>query len=64
MKRNDFTKHEQHRMNTCYANFKAALDELAQIKNKDSVLIHIQRQFYSIEDTLHQYIGPSKKEET
>ena len=63
MKRNDFTKREQHRMNTCYANFKAALDELAQIKNKDSVLIHIQLQFYSIEDTLHQYIGPSKKEE-
>lgn len=48
-------------MNACYANFKTALDELAQIQHKDSVLIHIQRQFYNIEDTLHQYVGPHKK---
>ena len=58
-----FTVKEQHRLNECYANFKAALDELAQIKNKDSVLIRLQHQFYCIEDTLHQYVGPSKKED-
>ena len=57
-----FTPKEQHRLNTCYANFKAALDELAQVQNKDHVLIRLQHQFYSIEDTLHQYVGPYKKE--
>ena len=49
-------------MNACYANFKAALDELAQIQNKDGILTRLQHQFYSIEDTLHQYVGPCKKE--
>lgn len=48
-------------MNACYANIKAALDELAQVKNKDRELIHIQHQFYVIEDTLHQYVGPYKE---
>lgn len=58
----NFTAKEQHKMNACYANFKAALDELAQIQNKDGILTRLQHQFYSIEDTLHQYVGPCKKE--
>lgn len=57
----NFTAKEQYRLNACYANIKAALDELAQVKNKDRELIHIQHQFYVIEDTLHQYVGPYKE---
>ena len=53
---------EQHRINKCYANLKAALDELALIQHKDSALIAVQHKMYSMEDTLHQYVGPSKKE--
>lgn len=56
------TKGEQIRLNACYANLKSALDELALIQHKDSVLIHVQHQFYTIEDILHQYVGPYKKE--
>ena len=53
---------EQHRINKCYANLKAALDELALIQHKDSALIAVQHKLYNIEDTLHQYVGPSKEE--
>lgn len=56
------TANEQHDLNTCYADFKMALDRLTQIQHKDSVLIHVQRQLYGIEDTLHQYVRPAKKE--
>ena len=55
-----FTPEEQHKMNNAYAYMKSALDELALILNKDSVLIKTQRTMYSIEDTLHQYVGPVK----
>ena len=56
-----FTAHEQHRLNRCYVNLKAALDELARIENKDTTLINLQRKFYTIEDILHQYVQPVKK---
>ena len=55
------TSKEQLHLNMCYANLKAALDELALIRDKDRVLARIQNQFYVIEDTLHQYVGPVKK---
>ena len=58
-----FTAAEQHRLNRCYAYLKAALDELALVEHKDTVLIGIQRKFYGMEDTLHQYVGPTGKEE-
>ena len=57
-----FTPAEQHRINRCYAYLKAALDELALVEHKDSVLISVQHRFYSMEDTLHQYVGPAQKE--
>lgn len=50
-------------MNRCYADLKAALDELALIEHKDFVLTAVQHKLYGIEDTLHQYVGPVKKEE-
>ena len=57
-----FTAVEQHRINKCYAHMKAALDELAQILHKDSALITVQHNMYCMEDTLHQYVIPVKKE--
>ena len=56
------TAAEQHRMNKCYAYMKAALDELALIQHKDYTLIAVQHRMYNMEDTLHQYVGPSKEE--
>lgn len=56
------TPKEQHRLNTCYAQLKEALDELALIQNKDATLINVQRKMYGLEDTLHQYVGPTRKE--
>lgn len=56
------TAMEQHALNTCYADFKMALDRLTQIQHKDTVLTQLQRQFYGIEDILHKYVGPCKKE--
>lgn len=41
---------------------KAALDEIAQIEHKDTTLINVQHKFYALEDTLHQYVGPVRKE--
>lgn len=57
-----FTAVEQYRINNCYAHIKTALDELASIQHKDSVLINVQHAMYKMEDTLHQYVGPAKKE--
>ena len=56
------TPNEQYRLNTCYVNLKAALDELAQIQHKDSALTAVQHKLYAIEDTLHQYIGPIRRD--
>lgn len=55
------TASEQHRINTCAANLRAAYDELAQVLNKDSTLIHTQRELMAMIDTVLQYVGPVKK---
>ena len=52
---------EQHRINACAANLKAAYDELAQVLHKDSTLIHTQRELMAMIDTVLQYAGPVKK---
>ena len=56
-----FTANEQHRLNRCYANIKAALDELARLEHKDYGLISVQHKMYDIEDILHQYVGPTNE---
>ena len=53
---------EQHRINKCYVYLKSALDELALIQHKDTALIKVQHMMYTMEDVLHQYVGPVKKE--
>ena len=55
------TAKEQHRLNTCYAQLKSALDELVLIQNKDATLMNVQHKLYGLEDTLH-YVGPTRKE--
>ena len=52
---------EQHRINACAANLRAAYDELAQVLNKDSTLIHTQRELMAMVDIVLQYVGPVKK---
>lgn len=55
------TKREQAHIDTAYANVKSAMDELAQVLDKDKYLIQIQSALYKMEDMLYQYISNPKK---
>lgn len=55
------TKREQRRIDSAYANVKAALDEIAQVLDKDKYLIGVQSTLYALEDTLYQYVSDDKR---
>ena len=55
------TKREQAHIDTAYANVKSAMDELAQVLDKDRYLIQIQSALYKMEDMLYQYISTPNK---
>lgn len=52
---------DQLRIQVAYTRIKDALDEVALIRNKDSMLINVQHTLYRLEDVLHQYIIPTKE---
>lgn len=54
-------KNDQLRIQVAYTRIKDALDEVALIRNKDSMLINVQHTLYRLEDVLHQYIIPTKE---
>lgn len=55
------TKNEQAHIDTAYASVKGAMDELAQVLDKDKYLIQIQSALYKMEDMLYQYISNPQK---
>lgn len=55
------TKNEQAHIDTAYASVKGAMDELAQVLDKDKYLIQIQSALYKMEDMLYQYISNPHK---
>ena len=57
------TAQDQLHINAAYADIKAALDELAQTRNKDRVLEHMQAKLYALEDTIYEYVGPVRRAE-
>lgn len=55
------TRNEQAHIDAAYAHVKTAMDELAQVLNKDKYLMLVQNKLYALEDTLYQYISNPKK---
>lgn len=56
------TRTEQMHIDAAYANVKTAMDELAQVLDKDKYLMLVQNKLYALEDTLYQYISnPNKR---
>jgi len=51
------TRAEQTHIDAAYANVKSAMDELAQVFDKDKYLIKIQSALYKMEDMLYQYVS-------
>lgn len=57
----NMTTNEQAHIDTSYASVKNAMDELAQVLNKDKYLIQIQSALYKMEDMLYQYISSQQR---
>lgn len=55
------TREEQTHVDNAYANVYAAMNELAQVFNKDKYLIQIQSALYKMEDMLYQYATDPEK---
>ena len=55
------TKSEQMHIDAAYADVKNAMDELAQVLDKDKYLMLVQNKLYALEDTLYQYISNPKR---
>lgn len=52
---------DQSHINTAYAMLHEALNHICLVQNKDKYLIHMQNKLYALENTLHDYVGPSKE---
>ena len=48
---------DQNHINDAYANVKAALNELVQVREMDGELHRLLKDMYRFEDTLWQYVG-------
>lgn len=55
-------KRDQAHIDIAYIRVKDALDELAQVLDKDKYLMLVQNKLYALEDTLYQYRStPTKR---
>ena len=54
---------DQIHINRAYAYIHAAMNEMAQTYYKDNILARVQTTIYTLEDTLHEYVGEPKKKE-
>ena len=55
------TDREQKHIDRAYGSVRDALDELAQVLNKDKTLRQMQGALYRMEDVLWQYASEDKK---